>query len=53
LCLPVRKQDWQTSADFAVCMHPVQQELHDDQGRPYYYNTSTGASVWEKPAELA
>ncbi|EIE27476.1 hypothetical protein COCSUDRAFT_64249 [Coccomyxa subellipsoidea C-169] len=33
----------------AWCM----QELQDDQGRAYYYNTTTGASQWEKPAELA
>jgi far upstream element-binding protein len=25
------------------------QELHDDQGRPYYYNPATGVTQWEKP----
>lgn len=30
----------------------VWQELHDDQGRPYYYNTTTGVSQWEKPAGM-
>lgn len=28
------------------------QELHDQQGRPYYYNSQTGVSQWEKPAEM-
>lgn len=25
------------------------QELHDDQGRPYYYNAARGVTQWEKP----
>nr|BBC28455.1 C1, subunit of the circadian RNA-binding protein CHLAMY1 [Yamagishiella unicocca] len=28
------------------------QALQDDQGRTYYYNSQTGVSQWEKPAEL-
>lgn len=28
------------------------QELHDNEGRPYYYNTQTGVSQWEKPADM-
>ncbi len=28
------------------------QELHDTEGRPYYYNTQTGVSQWEKPADM-
>jgi hypothetical protein len=28
------------------------QELHDEQGRAYYYNGTTGASQWEKPADF-
>lgn len=28
------------------------QELHDDQGRPYYYNAGTGVTQWEKPADF-
>ena len=28
------------------------QELHDDQGRPYYYNTQTMVTQWEKPADF-
>lgn len=30
----------------------VWQELHDNEGRPYYYNTQTGVSQWEKPQEM-
>ena len=30
----------------------VLQELHDEQGRAYYYNGTTGASQWEKPADF-
>ena len=30
----------------------VWQELKDDQGRTYYYNSQTGASQWERPADL-
>lgn len=30
----------------------VWQELHDPEGRPYYYNTQTGVSQWEKPADF-
>ena len=33
-----------------VCL--VAQELHDEQGRAYYYNGTTGASQWEKPADF-
>lgn len=29
----------------------VWQELQDEQGRSYYYNTQTGVSQWEKPSE--
>ena len=29
------------------------QELHDGEGRPYYYNTQSGVSQWEKPADMA
>ncbi|KAL6771792.1 CRB1 [Auxenochlorella protothecoides x Auxenochlorella symbiontica] len=28
------------------------QELHDDQGRAYYYNATTGVTQWERPADL-
>ncbi|KAK9861774.1 hypothetical protein WJX84_004295 [Apatococcus fuscideae] len=28
------------------------QELADDQGRTYYYNSQTGVSQWDKPAEM-
>lgn len=28
------------------------QELHDDQGRAYYYNASTGVTQWERPADF-
>ncbi|GBF99605.1 hypothetical protein Rsub_12069 [Raphidocelis subcapitata] len=30
----------------------VWQAIPDDQGRTYYYNTQTGLSQWEKPAEM-
>ncbi|PNH04564.1 Far upstream element-binding protein 3 [Tetrabaena socialis] len=30
----------------------VWQPLQDDQGRTYFYNSSTGQSQWEKPADL-
>jgi len=30
----------------------VWQALPDDQGRTYYYNSQTGQSQWEKPAEM-
>jgi far upstream element-binding protein len=30
----------------------VWQAMSDDQGRTYYYNTQTGVSQWEKPAEM-
>lgn len=29
---------------------PSWQELHADNGRPYYYNASTGVTQWEQPA---
>ncbi len=29
------------------------QELRDDQGRTYYYNSTTGVSQWERPAGMA
>jgi far upstream element-binding protein len=28
------------------------QELTDNEGRPYYYNSQTGVSQWEKPADM-
>lgn len=30
----------------------VWQELQDGEGRPYYYNTQTGVSQWEKPESM-
>ncbi|KAK9815352.1 hypothetical protein WJX72_002168 [[Myrmecia] bisecta] len=30
----------------------VWQELQDGEGRSYYYNTQTGVSQWEKPADM-
>jgi far upstream element-binding protein len=27
--------------------------MNDDQGRTYYYNSQTGVSQWDKPAEMA
>lgn len=30
----------------------VWQAIPDDQGRTYYYNTQTGVSQWEKPADM-
>ncbi|KXZ45354.1 hypothetical protein GPECTOR_55g260 [Gonium pectorale] len=30
----------------------VWQALQDDQARTYYYNTQTGVSQWEKPADM-
>ena len=30
----------------------VWSEMHDGEGRPYYYNTQTGVSQWEKPADM-
>ena len=32
--------------------HVVTQELPDPEGRPYYYNTQTGVSQWDKPADM-
>jgi far upstream element-binding protein len=26
--------------------------MKDDQGRSYYYNSQTGVSQWERPAEM-
>lgn len=28
------------------------QEVHDAEGRAYYYNSQTGVSQWEKPADM-
>jgi far upstream element-binding protein len=30
----------------------VWQELQDEQGRTYYYNSQTGVSQWEKPPDM-
>eukprot|EP00192_Tetraselmis_astigmatica_P003663 CAMPEP_0117666282 /NCGR_PEP_ID=MMETSP0804-20121206/10286_1 /TAXON_ID=1074897 /ORGANISM="Tetraselmis astigmatica, Strain CCMP880" /LENGTH=549 /DNA_ID=CAMNT_0005473803 /DNA_START=107 /DNA_END=1756 /DNA_ORIENTATION=+ len=42
----------QAAAPAAGAGSGVWQELHDPQGRPYYYNSQTGVSQWEKPAEM-
>ncbi|KAF5831863.1 hypothetical protein DUNSADRAFT_12518 [Dunaliella salina] len=40
------------AAAAAPAMPSVWQALQDDQGRTYYYNSQTGVSQWEKPAEM-
>eukprot|EP00967_Tisochrysis_lutea_P062688 scaffold80587_cov18-Tisochrysis_lutea.AAC.3 len=40
------------AAAAAPAMPSVWQALQDDQGRTYYYNSQTGQSQWEKPAEM-
>eukprot|EP00878_Enallax_costatus_P002253 GHUV01002426.1.p1 GENE.GHUV01002426.1~~GHUV01002426.1.p1 ORF type:complete len:574 (+),score=218.02 GHUV01002426.1:84-1805(+) len=43
---------YQAPAAAAPVASSVWQAMSDDQGRTYYYNTQTGVSQWEKPAEM-
>jgi far upstream element-binding protein len=40
------------AAAAAPAASSVWQAMNDEQGRTYYYNSQTGVSQWEKPAEM-
>nr|BCL66124.1 C1, subunit of the circadian RNA-binding protein CHLAMY1 [Volvox africanus] len=46
------QQNAGTSAQPPVTSVCPWQVLQDDQGRNYYYNSQTGVSQWEKPADM-